>query len=336
MKRILGSACLLLLGLCSRSALAWDCETLVSTMTLSPPNMIVPRDLPVGSPIGNPVSTPSVTAFKCFNTDAGIVSNQIIGPRALGTFEMMLGGRRIYKTNIDGIGYAISATTPHCGGASATVTGSNTINGQIDTASLCRNTSGMIDAMIRATLTVTFYKTATVTGSGTVSSQPVGSLAMVLNTALWQKPEPTLILNPFTVTTAACNVLSANIRVNMKEVKKNAFSGKDSTPGDAFTQSFALPMTCNAGTPVNVRLEGDVFDAAKGVFNIAGGPDDATGVGIQVLHDNQPLALNADVPVGTSQGGGYLVPLQARYYQTGNSITPGMANGMVSFTMTYQ
>ncbi|MBB1201599.1 fimbrial protein [Enterobacteriaceae bacterium 89] len=336
MKRLLTTATLLLLGLFSRSALAWECKTLISSITVTPPSMTVPRDLPVGSPIGNPVNAPPINAFVCENTDVGDINNQILGPRGMGTFESMLNGRRIYKTNIDGIGYSISASTTHCDGASAIVTGSNTIKGQIDTANMCETTNGMISAIIRATMTVTFYKTATTTGSGTVTGRNVGTLAMLNNSVLWQNPEPLFNINPFTVTTTACKVLSSNIRVRMKEVKKNAFSGKDSTPGDAFTQSFALPMSCDAGTPVNVRLEGDVYDATKGVFNIASGPDAATGVGIQLLHDNQPLALNTDVPVGTSQGGSFTVPLQARYYQTGNSVTPGMANGMVSFTMTYQ
>jgi hypothetical protein len=42
----------------------------------------------------------------------------------------------------------------------------------------------------------------------------------------------------------------------MRDVDKNTFSGKGSTPGDAYTQSFNLPMTCNAGTKVSVKMEG--------------------------------------------------------------------------------
>jgi type 1 fimbria pilin len=49
------------------------------------------------------------------------------------------------------------------------------------------------------------------------------------------------------------------------------------------------------------------------------------------------MALGSDIAVGTSStGGSFSVPLKARYYQTGDTITTGTANGVLSFTMTYQ
>jgi type 1 fimbria pilin len=123
----------------------------------------------------------------------------------------------------------------------------------------------------------------------------------------------------------------------MRDVDKNAFSGKGSTPGDAYTQSFNLPMTCNAGTKVSVKMEGSIFDANRGVINTTSGNNAATGVGIQLLYNNLPMALGSDIAVGTSStGGSFSVPLKARYYQTGDTITTGTANGVLSFTMTYQ
>ncbi|EPA7562653.1 fimbrial protein [Salmonella enterica subsp. enterica] len=64
----------------------------------------------------------------------------------------------------------------------------------------------------------------------------------------------------------------------------------------------------------------------------------ATGVRIQLLYNNQPVLLGYDVTVGTSSsaGDGLTVPLKARNYQTGNDITTGTENGVLSFTMTYQ
>jgi P pilus assembly protein, pilin FimA len=336
MKRILGAASLLSLGLFAQPALAWKCSTLVSTITVSPPNITVPRDLPVGSPIGNPVSTPAFNAFTCVNNEQGDVSDQTLGPRGMGTFDSMINGRRIYKTNIDGIGYSLSGKTAHCGGATATVTGSDTIRGQVDTAKMCANLDGMIAPTIGASLTVTFYKTAAVTGSGTVSARTVGALAMLNNLLLWQNPEPLLNINPFTVTTAACQMSTTSIPVNMGEVDKNEFHGKGSTPAEAKTKSFNLPMLCNANTPVKVRMEGDVYDADRGVFNTTGGTNVATGVGIQLLYNDLPMPLSSEVAVGSATGGNFSVPLKARYYQTGDSITPGAANGVLSFTMTYQ
>jgi hypothetical protein len=108
---------------------------------------------------------------------------------ANGTFDSMVNGRRVYKTNVDGIGYAISGSTTICAGGSTAVTGSNTIRGDINTAKLCENTSGMVSPTLNGTMTVTFYKTATETGSGTITARTVGALVLLNNALLWQSPQ---------------------------------------------------------------------------------------------------------------------------------------------------
>lgn len=337
MYRMLTGVLFLGLGLCSPSAMAWDCTTLTPSTTVSPQNITIARDLAVGAIVGTQVVTPTINAFNCADSELGVISNQYFGVKALGTFDSVQNGRRIYKTSLEGIGYAISGSTSKCAGGSATVDGSNAIRGDANTALLCENTTGMIDPVLDGSVTVTFYKTAAETGSGTVNGKAVGALVLLNNTLLWQYPEATVNMSTFTVTTPACKLTTASIPVDMKDVDRNAFQGKDSTPGDAYTRAFTLPMTCNAGTDVSVKMEGDIFDAARGVFNISGGNNAATGVGIQLLYDNQPMALGSEVAVGSSTaGGGFTVPLKARYYQTGERITPGTANGMLSFTMTYQ
>ncbi|MBG6246620.1 fimbrial protein [Candidatus Symbiopectobacterium sp. 'North America'] len=337
MYRILLSLVLAALGLFSQTALAWDCTTVTPSTTVSPQNLTISRDLPVGAVIGTQIVTPTINAFSCWNSDEGIINNQTLGVKASGTFDSMLNGRRVYKTNVDGIGYAISGSTTACAGENAAVTGSNTMFGNSNTATLFQNTSGIISPMLNGSVTVTFYKTAPETGSGTIAAQTVGALVLLSNSVLWQSPEASVNINAFTITTPACKLTTASIAVDMKDVDKKEFNGKGSTPEDAYTQSFNLPMTCNAGTQVSVKMEGDIYDAPRGVFNTTSGNNVATGVGIQLLYNNQPMALGSDVTIGTSSaGGGFTVSLKARYYQTGDRITTGTANGMLSFTMTYQ
>ena len=337
MYRMLTGALFLGLGLYSHNVLAWSCSTMTPSTTVSPQNITIDRNLPVGAVIGTQIVTPTIDAFQCDDTELGIDTNQYFGVKALGTFDSVQNGRRIYKTNLDGIGYSISGSTTKCAPGNATVDGTNTIRGDANTALLCSNLTGMINTTLDGTVTVTFYKTAAETGSGTVNGIMVGALILLNNSLLWQNPQAAVNITSFTVTTPACKLVTASVPVDMKDVDRNAFHGKDSTPGDAYTRAFTLPMTCNAGTDVSVKMEGDIFDAAKGVFNISGGNNAATGVGIQLLYDNQPMALGSEVAVGSSiDGGGFTVPLKARYYQTGERITPGTANGMLSFTMTYQ
>lgn len=337
MKRILVTLIFAALGMFSHTVLAWNCTTLTSSTTVSPQNITISRDLPVGAVIGTQIVTPTINAFSCYNSADGVISNQVLGVKANGTFDSMVNGLRVYKTNVDGIGYAISGSTAKCAGGSAAVTGSNTLRGDVNTARLCENTTGMISSTLNGTVTVTFYKTATETGSGTITAKTVGALVLLNNSLLWQSPDAAVNINAFRVTTPACKLTTASIPVDMSEVDKSAFNGKGSTPGDAYTQSFNLPMTCNAGTKVSVKMEGSIFDATKGVINTTGGTNAATGVGIQLLFNNQPMALGSDVAIGTSStGGGFSVPLKARYYQTGDRVTTGTANGVLSFTMTYQ
>lgn len=337
MKNIATCALALTLGFLSRSALAWDCATVTPSTSVSATNITLSRDLPVGAVIGSQVITPTINAFSCYDSAQGVISNQTLGVRALGTFDSVISGRRVYKTGVEGVGYAISGSSANCGGVTNTVTGSNTIRGDINTVKLCENTKGMIAAALSGTLTITFYKTATETGSGTVSGGSLGALMLLNNSLLLQSPEAEVRLNPFAITTPACKMTQTILPVDMKEVDRKAFSGKGSTPGDAYTQSFALPMLCNAGTQVSVKMEGDIFDAGKGIINTTGGINAASGVGIQLLYNNQPMLLGSEVGVGSSvTGGSFSVPLKARYYQTGDRISSGTANGVLSFTLTYQ
>jgi hypothetical protein len=47
----------------------------------------------------------------------------------------------------------------------------------------------MVSPTLNGTVTVTFYKTATETGSGTITARTVGALVLLNNALLWQSPE---------------------------------------------------------------------------------------------------------------------------------------------------
>ena len=83
----------------------------------------------------------------------------------------------------------------------------------------------------------------------------------------------------------------------------------------------------------------DGTDATNGVIALASGST-ATGIGLK-LTDSSSAALKFNSLYQVSgynaaTGGSYTVPLTAAYYQTATSVTPGTANAVVTFTMTYQ
>lgn len=78
-------------------------------------------------------------------------------------------------------------------------------------------------------------------------------------------------------------------------------------------------------------------NASLGILNLEKSSDAASGVGVQVLYNNAPAALNTRILTSiTATSGDYNIPLKARYYQNQTSVTPGRADATATFTMTYQ
>ncbi|WP_312983523.1 fimbrial protein [Atlantibacter sp.] len=324
----------------SSVASAWDCDNL-STSATAPapaPSITIPRSLPVGAVIGTQVSTGVINAFNCYNTPSGVISNQNLGVESYGEYVMMIDGRRVYKTNIEGVGYAIGGTASSECNVTAWVSGSGTIRNRVDTVSLCANQQGMFAVQpIKGQVFITYYKTATVTGSGTVAAKQAGALVLLNNSLLWQDPPIVVTSSAFNITTLGCTVDKPIISVPMGDVPGNAFHGQGTWPGDIRTQTFNLPLTCFAGTKVEMQIDGNVNDATNGVLNLSSsGEGSAKGVGVQVLYNNAPLQLAAPIATGTASiNGSYTIPLKARYYQTGPKVTGGTANATATFTLTY-
>ena len=89
MKPVLATLIFAALGLFSRTACAWDCTTTTPSTTVSPQNITLSRDLPVGAVIGTQLVTPTINAFSCYNSADGVISNQTLGVMANGTFDSM-------------------------------------------------------------------------------------------------------------------------------------------------------------------------------------------------------------------------------------------------------
>lgn len=334
MCRIVLNMVTVMLLLISGVAKAWNCGVPFPNTTVTPGDIIVPYGIPVGTVLKQ-ITTPTQNKFICSDTEAPI-TNQTFGVKASGIYEMTINNQRVYKTNINGIGYSISGSTTSCGYSQGTVSGSNIIGSNIDTYKLCQNPNGFIGTEMNGSWTVTFYKTASDTGSGVVTTAFVGTFALLTNTLVWWNSEPTLTVSSFNVISPACKVITPFISVAMGSVDKNAFHGEGTSPGDQYTKTLDIPLTCNAGTNVKIRFDGDAYDATKGVIKTTATNNPATGVGIQLLYNNLSLKLGEYISAGNSYSGGtFLIPIKARYYQTGTLITPGDANGIVTFTLIY-
>jgi len=231
-------------------------------------------------------------------------------------------GANIYDTNIAGVGIRI------------TFNGANNENTPLP----FDKTYPMSGSVPGKNITIELIKTASNIATGTLQT---GELAQQ---NFYYDPS-----NKFTgwvlsltgtnrVQQVACSVSNKVINVPMGDVKNIDFKGSGTTTGE---KSFAIPLSCDAGTKVNVTLEAGSsgsYDASLGIINLdSSGQATATGIGLQILNNSTPVTLGELISIGsTASEGGFNVPLTARYIQTGSSVTPGTANATATFTMTYK
>lgn len=337
-RKALSIFCGALLALAAADARAFTCSTITGTAILTPPSVTLQRDLPVGSLIGSELISGVAQAFTCSNTPDPALTYQEFGVKGYGSYVSTIGGRRVYSTNIAGVGYAIGMTSVNnCAGLNGYVNGTNTGDGNANNYLLCSINGLFANQPISGQARIQFYKTAQTTGTGTVNATSVGSFILRNNQNSFAQPESVIRIAAFNVTTVACSVSNTAISVPMGTVETRAFSGTGSWPGDANTRSFTIPLNCNAGTRVKLQIDGSAQNASQGVLNLTGGTGSASGVGIQLLYNNAPLPLSTVINTGTAaSAGAFSIPLQARYYQTGSNITLGAANASATFTLIYQ
>lgn len=133
----------------------------------------------------------------------------------------------------------------------------------------------------------------------------------------------------------ACSVTNTAITVPMGNLPRNSFSGvghqSDPVP-------FFVGLNCDSGTRVNITVDATADSSATpGVIALtsAGSAGVASGVGIQLTYSGTPVTFGSQMPILTSPGGVFNIPLIARYYQTLPTVQAGTANAQATFTMTY-
>ncbi|RQT70248.1 type 1 fimbrial protein [Burkholderia cepacia] len=140
-----------------------------------------------------------------------------------------------------------------------------------------------------------------------------------------------------------CTTTTPSVSVDLGAHALNASSGIGSGAGSTSkAKGFAIGLRCDTGVAgafeVNLTLDGKAVDASKGVLALSSSSD-ASGVGIQLLKgDDTPVELGTPWKVSDSPSASatFSVPLSARYYQTGATAKPGIANSSATFTVTYK
>ena len=286
--------------------------------------VIIPNDTAVGAVFKTqrfiiPVNGASEAASNCVN-----------GGSAIGRIlqgDAVPGRENVFTTQVPGVGIRFSREISQLGQTfyPHTLTFTGNVNPTIFSPSF---------------FTVELMKIAATTGNG--------PLAQGTYTTYTRDGDGSVIINSFlsglgiTIITPSCSVDagSKNIPVEFGKVPQNNFKGRGTTTGD---RNFNIRLNCKAGqnaeNTVLLRMEAQQDPSnEQGVLRVTQlGTATAGGVGIQVIDGkNVPVRFGDEVEVGPSKEGDYVLPYTARYYQTGDRVTPGRANGIATFTIAYK
>lgn len=147
-----------------------------------------------------------------------------------------------------------------------------------------------------------------------------------------------VLIGTNTVRTESCTVTTPAVDVILDKHDKKEFSGIGS--GSAWKE-FNIELTCQQGARINIRIDAlaDLDTNVAGVIKLDNDAISARGVGVQVRYrkDESPVNLGLEKYYQiSSTGGSEQIQLQARYYQTLETITPGKANATATFTLSYK
>lgn len=155
------------------------------------------------------------------------------------------------------------------------------------------------------------------------------------------------VTNPVAIVTPTCTVTTQNVAVRMTStgsLSTTAFTGRYSTSNPV---AFKLQLRCS-GTPARLGITFSDIRNPGNRSNILSlsAHSSATGLGVQILHNNAPVRYGRDssapgnqgqIVLNVHQGGESVIdlPFTARYIQTAYAVVPGRADAAASFTMSY-
>ncbi|UMZ14256.1 type 1 fimbrial protein [Pseudomonas sp. MPFS] len=334
------------LGLGTRLAFANSCTGVAQTIVASMPTSVtVPRDAAVGTVLTPWVSTAATNNyFRCEVGGAG-ASGAAFRPLSLTkTALTVMGPRggpyRVWNTNLPGVGIAIGIRVyiNGCGWDSWSNLGGGGTFSPPWVGNACNGWGSVING---GQAEMALVKTGPITPGTVAGGAMFEASAAVSDGGDYTMPtngRKTFSLTSTIIKVAACT--TPDVTVSMGSHKQSVFKGVGTTtPSVAFNLGVnACPAGLNAiqyqFIPINA-----VLDAANGVLALSG-DSTATGIGLQ-LKDGNGNALKYRTQYvltnyNRATGGSYTIPLRAAYYQTGQRVTPGSANTVLTFTMNYQ
>ncbi len=297
-------------------AWAGTCTTIVpQTSSLSVGTLNVQRDAPVGTVI-----------FSGAASNTGSYLTGCSNPLMLG-FSMRYNGatlstygNHVYNTNVSGIGIRFSSN--------------NYFDNPSNTFSYNAQTSyvdwygGKIELVVTGPVS-----------SGALTPGVIGVVTLQGSDAIYRDGLTTQLTSG-TINALACTINTPQLTFAIGNIPASSFTGGVGTSPAGAQNTQNLGLNCSAGTNINVTLSGiqnpDSGNTSVMALTGQGNPGTAKGVGVQLIYNGTPLAMNSRLLLKQSAGGVETLPLTARYYQTLGTVQSGTANASATLNITYQ
>ncbi|MBC3215685.1 fimbrial protein [Serratia fonticola] len=265
-------------------------------------------------------------------------------------------GGKVYETGLPGIGVAVRSDTNTI---PFTTTPWGTVNGANNWV-----------AQKGFEFDIVLLKIGNIT-SGTLSGANLPVVQVYFQTPLTPQISVTTVrfTGALNITSSTCTTPDVNVPLGKYDVNKTFVAVGKVTPWvDASVQlnncprfygtindgqnNYTTPGGSSAGVgtatgnTVNLALNPNtsIIDNTKGIMSVSPGASSASGIGIQMARGgvSDPAtnlivfgSTGINYAMQNSTSTGYSIPLRARYIQTSASVTPGQANGSVTFTINY-
>lgn len=327
------------MALMAVSSGAWaltTCTGSAQNVTMSMPATIsVPRDAVVGTPLSAWITSPATTNW--FTCSATVQEAIGVGFKTLFSSNSGVtltdGGTTytVFDTAVPGVGVAVGAKgyANGCGWMSSWQAIGASLWGYACNSTQLFPNGGQIQ--------VRLVKTGPIT-AGVLGATSIAQAQLYANGA-YNTTWPIVFMTTATqVTVQSC--VTSDVTVPLGQHKVSELKG-----AGTYTSSTGFNISLNS-CPAGMNSISYQIDALTAILNSSASvvaldsAASAVGVGVQLLDGSGNV-----FPLGTPKafsgyskatGGNYTIPFLARYYQTDSSVTGGIANTAMTFTITYQ
>ncbi|EOZ7588165.1 fimbrial protein [Enterobacter kobei] len=286
-------------------------------------NIVIPKDLPIGSLIAKKTIAPSGKKIftECDNQEAELSFKNYNDKSGRATSVPFA-----FSRNNNGIGIRISNQWSPTG-----------YYGNDKFSSKVHAPSGNV--FEDKPITVEIFKTGEISGSTVTLS---GDIQADLSESTRENSpiQRVSLAAPVAITQVGCTLIGASsLTIDLGPVPLSIFKGLDTYGPVAPVKN--VYVDCVEGTQVTIRLDGVNDPIAYRYLKISnlGSPGVASGVAIKLGYSEKAavIPINNDFLLWSSTSGGtQVLRLTARYVQTLSTVTPGIANGTATLTIKYR